>query len=100
MRIAAIGILIGVYCTAATSTTTAQTSRPSGNEASNESPVFNVLHFGAVADGTTNNTSAFASANAACRERGGGTIHVPPGVYLTGPISKVTRRKIPDRRSF
>ena len=86
MRIAAIGILISVYFAAATSTVAAQTNSPSGNEASDESPLFNVLHFGAVADGITNNTSAFASANEACRERGGGTIHVPPGVYLTGPI--------------
>jgi polygalacturonase len=86
MRIAAICILISVCCTAATSTVTAQTSRPSGNQASNELPVFNGLNFGAVADGETKNTSAFARASAACRERGGGTIYVPPGVYLSGPI--------------
>ena len=90
MRIAAIGILITVCCTAATSTGAAQTSRSYGNESSNESSnesaLFNVLHFGAVADGITNNANAFASANKACKDRGGGTIHVPPGVYLTGPI--------------
>ncbi len=47
---------------------------------------FDIRKFGAVADGRTLNTKAFASAIAACVSVGGGTIDVPPGTWLTGPI--------------
>lgn len=46
---------------------------------------FNVLDYGAVADGRTDNTKAFADAIAACAENGG-KVNVPPGKFLTGPI--------------
>ena len=42
--------------------------------------------FGGVPDGETLNTAAFARALAALAEKGGGTLVVPPGVWLTGPI--------------
>ena len=42
--------------------------------------------FGAVGDGVTLNTSAFAKAFAALTERDGGRLIVPPGIWLTGPI--------------
>jgi hypothetical protein len=48
---------------------------------------FNVLDFGAVADGRTMNTSAFARAVAACASAHGGTVVVPAGRYLTGSIA-------------
>ena len=41
---------------------------------------------GAVADGRTLNTKAFADAIQACVKAGGGTVVVPPGTWLTGPI--------------
>ena len=47
---------------------------------------FNVKDFGAVADGTTNNSTAFSAAIKACNEAGGGKVIVPRGKYLTGPI--------------
>ncbi|GAB2699677.1 glycoside hydrolase family 28 protein [Paenibacillus thermoaerophilus] len=47
---------------------------------------FNILDYGAVADGTTLNTEAFRRAIEACAEAGGGTVEVPAGVYLTGAI--------------
>ncbi|MDT0686979.1 glycoside hydrolase family 28 protein [Autumnicola psychrophila] len=47
---------------------------------------FNVQDYGAVADGTTNNSQAFADAIAACSEDGGGKVIVPSGKYLSGPI--------------
>ncbi len=47
---------------------------------------FNVLDHGAVADGTTDNTAAFAAAIDACHRRGGGRVVVPAGTYLTGAI--------------
>lgn len=42
--------------------------------------------FGAVADGKTLNTEAFAKAMDALSAKGGGTLHVPSGIWLTGPI--------------
>ncbi len=48
--------------------------------------VFNVLDYGAVPDGKTKNTGAFAQAIAACTAAGGGTVTVPAGKYLTGAI--------------
>jgi polygalacturonase len=50
------------------------------------SAAFNVLDYGAVPDGRTKNTAAFAKAVAACAAAGGGTLVVPPGKYLTGSI--------------
>lgn len=47
---------------------------------------FNVAEFGAVGDGVTKNTAAFARAVAAAKQAGGGRIVVPAGKWLTGPI--------------
>ena len=49
--------------------------------------VFNVMDYGAVADGQTLNTDAFAKAIDACSQAGGGMVLVPPGLYFTGPIA-------------
>ena len=48
--------------------------------------VFRVTDFGAVGDGTTKNTAAFAAAIAACHRSGGGHVVVPAGSFLTGAI--------------
>jgi polygalacturonase len=47
---------------------------------------FDIRQYNAVADGTTINTKAFADAIGACSQAGGGTVIVPPGKWLTGPI--------------
>ncbi|MGA9118006.1 MAG: glycoside hydrolase family 28 protein [Bacteroidota bacterium] len=47
---------------------------------------FDIRHFGAVPDGSTLNTRALDSALKACAAAGGGTVIVPPGTWLTGPI--------------
>ncbi len=47
---------------------------------------FNVLDYGAVPDGRTMNTRAFARAVAACEAAGGGTVVFPAGRYLSGSI--------------
>jgi polygalacturonase len=47
---------------------------------------FDITRFGAVPDGVTKNTAAFARAIAAAKAAGGGRILVPPGRWLTGPI--------------
>ena len=48
--------------------------------------VFAITRFGAVADGTTDCSAAFAEAIAACHKAGGGRVVVPAGTFLTGPI--------------
>lgn len=51
--------------------------------AANEASISN---FGAKADGTTLCTDAFNKGMEALSAKGGGTLHVPAGVWLTGPI--------------
>lgn len=51
------------------------------------SPVgFDIRSFGAVADGKTKCTEAIRKAISAATAQGGGTIKIPAGVFLTGPI--------------
>ena len=47
---------------------------------------FNILDFGAVADGTTYNTLAITKAIDSCNSIGGGKVVIPSGNFLTGPI--------------
>jgi polygalacturonase len=54
-------------------------------------PVFSanrvsIEEFGAVPDGETMNTKAINEAIRACAKKGGGTVIVPAGMWLTGPI--------------
>ncbi len=46
----------------------------------------NLRDFGAVSDGETLNTQAFAAAMEKLAQKGGGTLVVPSGVWYTGPI--------------
>ena len=48
---------------------------------------FSILDYGAVGDGKTLNTAAFAKAIAACTAAGGGVVVVPRGVYITGAVN-------------
>ena len=47
---------------------------------------YNVRHFGAVADGKSDDASTINEAITACYAAGGGTVFVPSGVYATGSI--------------
>lgn len=47
---------------------------------------YSVTDYGAVGDGVTNNTAAFAAAVAACVEGGGGMVTVPAGEFVSGTI--------------
>jgi len=47
---------------------------------------FVITNYGAVGNGTTDCTGAFASAIAACNGAGGGRVVVPAGTFLTGAI--------------
>ena len=46
----------------------------------------NVRDFSAAGDGKTLDTAAFQGAMDACCQAGGGTVRVPPGVYVVGTI--------------
>lgn len=52
-------------------------------------PFFNILDYGAHNDGSTNSTEAIRAAIRAAKAAGGGTVYVPPGNYVTGPIELV-----------
>jgi polygalacturonase len=45
-----------------------------------------IRDFGGISDGLTKNTEAFAQAMAHLEVKGGGTLLVPRGIWLTGPI--------------
>jgi polygalacturonase len=47
---------------------------------------FDITRYGAVADGETDSGEAITRAIAACHDAGGGSVIVPPGSFLTGPI--------------
>lgn len=47
---------------------------------------FNIIKYGAVADGLTLNTQSINKAIAACSQKGGGVVLIPQGLWLTGPI--------------
>lgn len=48
---------------------------------------FSVLQYGAVGDGRTLNTAALQKAIDACGRAGGGTVKIPAGRFLTGPLT-------------
>ncbi|MFH0990589.1 MAG: glycoside hydrolase family 28 protein [bacterium] len=50
-----------------------------------------ILEFGAVGDGLTMNTRAFAEAIQSCAKAGGGHVVVPSGLWLTGPIQLASK---------
>ena len=57
-----------------------------------EAPVFpdysvNIVDFGAVDDGSTNNSVAIARAIEDVVEHGGGRVVIPRGLWLTGPVT-------------
>jgi polygalacturonase len=47
---------------------------------------FNIVKYGAVADGKTLCTNAFKKAIIACNKAGGGVVFVPEGEFLTGAV--------------
>jgi len=50
---------------------------------------YNIVEFGAKADGGSDSSTAISKAIGALADAGGGTVYVPPGVFLTGPIEFV-----------
>src|SRR5947209_18863280 len=53
-------------------------------------PFFNILDYGARNDGSARATDAIRGAIQAAKAAGGGTVYVPAGTYVTGPIELVS----------
>ncbi|HSU56229.1 MAG TPA: glycosyl hydrolase family 28-related protein, partial [Candidatus Dormibacteraeota bacterium] len=51
------------------------------------STIFNVTNYGAVGDGTTDNTTSIQNTINAANAAGGGVVEIPPGTFLSGPIT-------------
>lgn len=47
---------------------------------------FNIVNYKAVADGIHLNTDAINNAIIDCSKKGGGTVLIPPGLWMSGPI--------------
>ena len=47
---------------------------------------FNIINYGAVADGMTLNSAAINKTIEECAKQGGGTVLIPQGSFVTGPI--------------
>src|ERR1700716_2201666 len=47
---------------------------------------FNITNYGAVSSATLTNTAAISNTIFAANAAGGGTVEVPSGTYLSGPI--------------
>lgn len=50
-------------------------------------PVYNITSYGALADSTTNNSKFIQKAIDDCSGKGGGTVFIPSGRFLTGSIT-------------
>ena len=58
--------------------------------ASAAGPFFNIVDYGAHQDGSAPATEAFRAAIHAAKAAGGGTVYVPAGQYVSGPIELVS----------
>ncbi len=70
---------------------TRKSTQPAPSFVPFETPVFrkdsfNIISYGAKADGMTLNTEAITKAINDCNQKGGGVVVVPPGAWMTGPI--------------
>lgn len=65
---------------------TAQKKSPNVKLPSFKSDSFNIIKYGAIADGVTLNTGFISNAINACNKNGGGVVVIPEGFWLTGPI--------------
>src|SRR5271170_3972850 len=79
-------LLLLVLLALATSAMAAGFQIPKIQEPEFHPNVLNLAQCGGVDDGRTPNTEVIAKAIASLAAKGGGTLVVPPGIWLTGPI--------------
>ncbi|HEX4349557.1 MAG TPA: glycosyl hydrolase family 28-related protein, partial [Verrucomicrobiae bacterium] len=56
--------------------------------------IYNITNYGAVGDDMATNTIAIQATVQAASAAGGGTVEVPAGVYLSGPIQLASRIRL------
>ena len=74
------------FCLIAAQLTVCAQSQPVIKSTSFKKDSFSIVQYGAVADGVALNTKSINAAITACSKKGGGTVLVPAGFWLTGPI--------------
>ena len=72
--------------TLATMSLLAQNKKPVVQNTSFKKDSFNIIKYGARADGISLNTKSINNAIDACSKKGGGIVVVPAGMWLTGPV--------------
>ncbi|MGJ1205370.1 glycoside hydrolase family 28 protein [Sphingobacterium lactis] len=78
---------ISLLCVLGNSKTLGQEpARPTIQQVSFPKDTTHIASFGAQGDGQFLNTEAINSAIAECNKKGGGVVHIPAGLWLTGPI--------------
>lgn len=60
--------------------------RPIVKQVSFKTDTFNIIKYGAIADGKTLNTESINKTIDACSQNGGGVVLVPAGLWISGPI--------------
>ncbi|MES2279046.1 MAG: glycoside hydrolase family 28 protein [Bacteroidota bacterium] len=85
-------ITAGIFATATLTTALGQTipyswdNLPKVERPTFKADTFNIINFGARADGLTLNTESINKAISTCSEKGGGVVLIPPGLWITGPV--------------
>jgi polygalacturonase len=84
----ALALLIGACGLSATAQTKeySWSNLPKISQPVFKKDTFNILKYGAKADGITLNTKSINSAISACSAKGGGVVLIPQGLFLTGPV--------------
>ena len=78
---------IGIYNTSAqTGPKYSWTNLPTAKVPVFKNDTFNIIKYGAIADGLTLNTKSINAAITECSANGGGVVLIPQGLWLTGPI--------------
>lgn len=77
---------LSLFFTAIAAFVMAQDKKPVVQSTSFKKDSFNIIHYGARADGIFLNTKSITNAIDACNKNGGGVVVVPSGLWLTGPL--------------
>lgn len=80
-------MVAGVMVTRLAAQETLPFDMPTVQEPSFPNKSVNIKDFGAVGDGMTMNTEAIQKAIDTCAAAGGGTVIIPAGLWITGPIT-------------
>lgn len=91
MKLQKVCLIISLFLTGTATLSAQQNNYSWSNLPKTVLPVFkndtfNIVRFGAIADGITLNTQSINNAISDCSNKGGGVVLIPQGLWLTGPI--------------